>query len=515
MGMVQHLPDSCKMKLLLGGHRVLGARNNLMTSQQVYVSFHHVSVFNLSQGDLAQVLSRGIWIFAGVDKFSLGSSIPGFLSQVYELAISDKSIRLIEHYQLESSNLKVVDTMAEYVIDQWVLTKNPDVHLRRRDLRGTKLRCIAVNEDPFIMNMRIALQKYLNFTCAKVAVGAEIGGNCRVENETCDGRLGYLTNGKVDVVLGYYVQLENRILVLRPSLPTYETALCLYGLGHQQRSWQSIFTMPFHPHVWCGILGIVIISTIFGIFVQSGTISIRIFNVIAIIFNQSLFFRIWSPFLFLLSITSFLILSMFSTALTSSFATRSLVPFSSVEEFGDSYWTFGAFADKPYLFEGYFHSDLKQLREKKNPVFFPTFDQSVSKIMEGHTAILNECGLFEQLLDLYHRDDYGRIKKIFEFPIFSKSGFFFTKKFPLRYLFDRAMLKVREAGIPNRLNGKYSYGVTRNQNAIQAGNAKLQESISLNVLRLPFFILLSGILASVFIFFVEIACHYGRYIKMR
>ena len=489
----------------LGGGQILQPEQARKTSfEPVYLSLYSASTFNLSPEGLGRALPRGVWIFVTIEPFPLDQFAPEAGAEIYELVSTNQSIRLIEHYWQENPRSWLTDQIAEYTDGEWILLKNRDSHIRHSDLRGINVRCITSDTEIHIVDhyykaLWHALEEQLSFNC-DWKFSLVNPGNCNIQNNSCDGYFGFLINGSVDIGVGWYAHSTDRTLVLKPTFAINMGNLYLYGLAHQQIPWWQVFTITFSRQAWFGILGLLVAFTLTSIMIESGHVGDRIFTILPMACNQSRHESAWRPYGFLLSFTAWVFIAFFCTALTSSFSTRPNFPFSTLEEFSDSHWTLGTFQN---VHEDHFFPtpELKRLKEKKKPLSFP-WNELIERLANGSTAILGESDDERSFGEELTVEDFPRLMKIFQLPVTSWTTFFISRKFRFARRVDLALLKMQEVGILRRLKREwldvpfYKGGVS--------GTAVIHESISLNMLWLPYLILSSGMIASLFILFGEI-----------
>ena len=219
---ISQLGEPCVSSWFMGTPLTLWNASKDTRSSQVHVSLYHPTTFSLSQQDCESILSQGIWIFAGMEDFSLSSMMPGVRSQVYQLSFHTMNIKLIEHYRLDNSKIEVMEVVAECLKGDWIWLKNQDVFLRRRNLRGIRLRCITGKEstvkvhryddkgkmiglkDSYIGDLWNLLEMVLNFTCDWQQEERRFGGACNITSGICTGPMEYLQRKERDVAVGTY-----------------------------------------------------------------------------------------------------------------------------------------------------------------------------------------------------------------------------------------------------------------------------------------------------------------------
>ena len=488
--------------------------------RRVRVSYHHPAAFNLPPQKLESLLSRGIWIFVGIQDFSLGSSVPGVRSQVYQLTSRNRTVHLVEHYRFDGSDMTFTIVVAKYLNGNWNWMKNEDPFLRRGNLRGIRLRCITGPEyyqkihtkdsrgkmiglkSGYIGDIWNVIEMVLNFTCNWKEESESWGGYCYLENNTCSGHMNYLATEEGDVAVDSYSMTGNRDVILRASLPIMESTLCLYGKARGEVPWWQVFFAPFDLTLWFGTLGLLLLCIFVGIFTSPARFQDTAFFVVAIFLNQSPSITLRSlarPMIFLLAITFYIIWACFSAALASCFASRSLFPFSSASEFADSRWLL---AVDNSAYDALENEDLKKIFEKKNKPEYLRGIDSIDAVMAGSTAYLGESLYFEKSVADYFtkNQDVCRIKKIFAFPVIRRRGMVYAKDFPYARMFDLTLLKIQEAGIMHYIGTKWypsldSYCAT--------DEAPLPESIPLETILLPHILLGSGAILSLALIIFE------------
>ncbi|CAG0882390.1 unnamed protein product [Darwinula stevensoni] len=221
----------------IGGPFISKSAAKGKNSRQVHVLFHKPSAFNLSRHDQESFISQGIWVFAGIGDFPHDFSVLGVQSQIYQLVSHAQAFQLVEHYRLNDSNMEVVDTLAEWLNGSWKLEKNQDLFLRRKNLRGIRLKCVTGPRDDqkthlydsegkmiglksgYLGDLWNALEMDLNFTCDWKEEADVFGGSCNATTNACDGHMKYLATRERDVAVASYGRNPVVASVLR-SFPT-------------------------------------------------------------------------------------------------------------------------------------------------------------------------------------------------------------------------------------------------------------------------------------------------------